>query len=142
MPKIKSPEEHDAEPVMYCANCYSLKIKHEDSINADCCGDCGCSNIQTASIDTWEWLYERRYGKRFIGNNKIQKKVPLYRIPVKELKNRMYESDSWRSIILKIYPDFPGGLSKGDSLILFFAQLDRDDRMNDLRSLLLNYIKV
>lgn len=50
---------YDDEPVEYCSRCYSLKIVHEDSIDADCCMECGSTDISSASIDTWEKLYEK-----------------------------------------------------------------------------------
>ena len=59
-------QEYDSEPVKYCARCFSLKIKYEESIDAECCGDCGSSDILESSIEEWEKKYERKYGKKFV----------------------------------------------------------------------------
>lgn len=134
-------EDYNAEEVLYCARCYSLKIVYEEAIDADCCGDCGCSDILSCSIDEWEELYKNRYGKKFVDRKTDPKKSYVFGLSMDGLKNEVYSSPSWVEIIHRMYPTFPGGLGKFDSIILFFDKLIKDNKMNDLRLLLLEYIK-
>ena len=77
MPDQNKMSDYDSEPVVYCAKCYSLRIKHEDIIDADCCMDCGCSDIRETDINNWEKMYERRYGKKFTKKGENIKNHPL-----------------------------------------------------------------
>lgn len=133
-------EDYDSEPVIYCARCYSLKIKHEDSIGADVCTECGCSDTLTSSIEDWERLYERRYGHKFTVKNEDPKTSFIFKLPLEKLKDKVYESSAWREIIKALYPGFPGGLGRADSIILFFDKLVKDSRIADLKLLLLKRI--
>lgn len=57
-------EEYNSIPVYYCRNCLSLKIiELSDSI--DYCDKCGSTEINTTSIEEWEKLYQKKYGKPF-----------------------------------------------------------------------------
>lgn len=59
-------EKYNEEPVFYCRNCLSLKIrdvKHID--NSEYCDDCGSTDIETANIKDWEAMYISRYGHKF-----------------------------------------------------------------------------
>jgi len=58
-------------------------------------------------------------------------------MPLKELKKRVFNGD-WKGIIRSIYPKFPGGLGRADSVILFFDKLIKDNKLDNLRFLLLN----
>lgn len=51
-------QECEEDSVIYCTKCYSLKIKERESIDMDCCADCGCTDFKTASFDDWEKLYK------------------------------------------------------------------------------------
>ena len=130
--------DYNAEPVVYCANCYSLKIQHDGQFDMDCCMDCGCSNTLQTDIDTWERLYENRYGKRFITKTGDIRRSPFYRMPLDILKREVCDSLEWRDIIRQLYPSFPRGFSKADSVILLFDKLSKDNRMDDLRMVLAN----
>ena len=57
-------EEFNNEPVYYCPHCLSLKIK---SINKyiDYCADCGCTDIETTTIDKWQEMYKERFNKYY-----------------------------------------------------------------------------
>lgn len=134
----RKTSEYDAEPVRYCTRCYSLKIKYEEAIDSDCCMECGCSDIAFASIDRWEELYEKRYGKKYVKKNTDPKKSFVFTLSLDELKDKVYEDEHWRDIIRKLYPRFPGGLGRADSVILLFSNLIKDNRLDDLRFLLLN----
>ena len=130
-------QDYDAEPVKYCARCYSLKIKYEETIDADCCMDCGCSDTKEASIEEWERLYEKKYGRKFTVKNEDPRKSFIFRLPIDKLKAKVYESPFWRKIIQAVYPKFPGGLGKADSVILFFDKLIKENKLDDLRYFLL-----
>lgn len=61
------PNEYNAEPVLYCKHCLSLKImnipKMEDS---DYCDECGSTDIGECSIEEWKTLYKNKYGYNFL----------------------------------------------------------------------------
>lgn len=60
-------EDYNAEPVMYCKRCISLKIKDIPDISNYCyCDDCGSTDIGECNIHEWETMYESRYGHRYI----------------------------------------------------------------------------
>lgn len=132
---------YDLEPVRFCARCYSLKIKYEEAIDADCCMDCGSSDTLTASIEEWENMYERRYGRKFVMKSNDPKRSPIFKLPISKLKDKVFESPSWRAIIKTLYPKFPKRLDKAESIILLFDKLVRDNRIDDLRLLLIKYLK-
>ena len=118
-------QDYDSEPVRYCARCYSLKVKYEESVDSECCGDCGSSDILEASIEEWEKKYERRYGYKFTQKEQDPKNTFIFKLPLNKLKAKVYESSQWREIINAIYPKFPEGYGKADSIILFFDTLVR-----------------
>jgi hypothetical protein len=134
-------KSYDSEPVAYCARCYSLKIMHEDAVDADCCMECGSTEISTTSIGNWERLYEERYGHKFVGESSNPRNSIYFKMPVSELKTRVYMDGRWRSMAKRLYPGFPNGLGRADSIILLFDKLSKDGRMDDLRYMLYNYSK-
>lgn len=133
--------DYDSEPVKYCAQCYSLKVRYEDSIEADCCADCGSPDILEAPIEEWERLYERRYGHKYTVKTEDPKKTFIFKMSLDKLKNKVFESDKWREIIRAIYPRFPEGLGRADSVILFFDTLIRQNKLNELKLLLFKRFK-
>jgi hypothetical protein len=40
-----------------------------------------------------------------------------------------------------MYPRFPGGFGKADSIVLFFDKLAKDNKLDDLRVTMMKYIK-
>lgn len=130
------PNDYDSEPVTYCSRCYSLKIKYEETIDSDCCMDCGCSDVKESPIEVWEALYEKRYGHKYITKNTDPTKSFVFKLPLEKLKIKVYESPAWEKIIKTLYPKFPGGLGKADSIILLFDKLIKDRRLDDLKLLL------
>lgn len=60
-----SKSEYNAEPVVYCKNCLSLKIRVLED-NIDYCDECGCTDTNTANITLWEEMYKNKYGNHFI----------------------------------------------------------------------------
>jgi hypothetical protein len=134
-------QEYDSEPVKYCARCFSLKIKYEESIDAECCGDCGSSDILESSIEEWEKKYERKYGKKFVQKQEDPQKSFIFKMSLDKLKLKVYESNNWREIIKAIYPKFPGGYGKADSIILFFDTLIKQNKLNELKLFLYKHFK-
>lgn len=124
---------YDSEPVEYCSRCYSLKIKHEDAIDSDYCMDCGSTETSTTDIDTWERLYEQRYGKRYVERNNDPRCSIYFKMPLDRLKAKVFYSKMLDRILYSLYPCFPKGLSREDAVILLFDKLSKDNRMDDLR---------
>lgn len=58
-------EEYDKEPVYYCTKCLSLGIRSMGDI-IDYCDDCGSTEIAQTDIHTWEAMYEKKYGTKFL----------------------------------------------------------------------------
>lgn len=141
MTKKGKKEDFDNEPVYYCAKCYSLNIIHEDVIDTDCCGECGCSDIKTSSVKEWEKLFKERYGHKFVEDGNLRKS-PIFQMSNDKLKTFLYKEPSWRLICSNLYPTFPNWLSKADSIILLFAKLCQDNRIDDLRMELYNRTKI
>lgn len=138
MSKQDKIKEYDEEPVMYCANCYSLNIVHEDVIDSDCCGRCGCTDFKTSSIEEWERLYKERYGHKFVENSHDLRKSPVFMLSMDRLKTMVYKDECWKELCKMLYPAFPDGLSRADSVVLLFAKLIQDNRLDDLRIELIN----
>ena len=141
MSKTNDHTDYDSEPVTYCARCYSLKIKHEDILDLDCCADCGSTDILETSIDDWEKKYERRYKHKFVQKEEDPKKTYIFKLSIEQLKTMVYQNENWRDIIKAIYPHFPGGYSKADSIILFFDTLFKQNKLDELRLLLFKQFK-
>lgn len=141
MPEARKLNDYDSEPVTYCARCYSLKIKHEDDLNLDYCDECGSTDVLETSIGEWERKYERRYGHKFTQREEDPKKTFIFRLTIEELKKKVYSSDKWKELIKAIYPNFPGGYGKTDSILLFFDTLIRQNKLDDLRLLLFKQFK-
>jgi hypothetical protein len=134
-------KEYDLEPVVFCTRCYSLRIVYEPAIDADCCGDCGCSDTAETTIENWEKLYEKRYGHKYVTRNSDPQKTMVYNMSIEELKENFYDQPSWKDIIISLYPTFPGGIGKLDSIILFFDKLIKDGRLDELRQILVKKLK-
>lgn len=133
--------DYDSEPVRYCARCYSLKVKYDESIDSEYCVDCGSSDIAESSIDEWEKKFERRYNCRYVVKNEDPQQSFLFNLPIEKLKTKVYNSPHWKEIINRLYPHFPGGLSRTDSIILLFDKLVKDNKLKDLKLMLMKYFK-
>lgn len=133
--------DYDSEPIAFCANCLSLKIKHEDSIDMDYCSDCGCSDIKETSVEEWEALYQKKYGKKFVVKGNDPKKSPIFKLTLSKLMDKFSSLPNWRVIIYNMYPKFPGGFGKADSIVLFFDKISKDNKLDDLRITMMKYIK-
>ena len=62
---ILTIKDFDDEPVLYCTNCLSLRIKSMGGL-VDYCDECGYTDIAEANIHEWERLYKKKYGTKFI----------------------------------------------------------------------------
>jgi hypothetical protein len=133
--------DYDSEPIAFCANCLSLKIKHEDSIDMDYCSDCGSSEIMEAPVEQWEVMYEKKYGKKYVVKGNDPKKSPVFKLTISKLMDKFSNLPNWKVIIYNMYPRFPGGFGKADSIVLFFDKLAKDNKLDDLRVTMMKYIK-
>lgn len=132
-------KDYDDEPVTYCPRCYSLKIKHEDITDTDCCMDCGCTEVKETDINTWERMYTRRYGHKYAEKSNDPKESIYFKMSISKLKTKLYQGNMLPYVIRKLYPRFPQGLSRFDSILLLFDKLGKDNRIDDLRYLLYDY---
>lgn len=129
------------DPVKYCSKCYSLKIKYEEVTDSEYCDKCGCTSILEDSFENWERKYENRYKKKFLEENTDPRKSYLFKLSIAQLKDKVYDSAKWKDIIHIMAPNFPKGLNKTDSILLFFDFLCKNNKIDDLRFLLYKFIK-
>lgn len=128
--------DYEDDPVKYCPRCLSLKIKYEEFRDLEYCGDCGCTDILETSFEDWEKKYERRYGHKFVEKSNDPRKSYIFNLSIKELKQKMYDSDNWKSVVKSMYPRFPDGYSKIDTILIFFDQIIKDNKLDDFKILL------
>lgn len=57
-------DEYNAVPIVYCADCLSLRIQAVDGI--DYCDKCGSTSIKEANIHDWEDMYISKYGDKYL----------------------------------------------------------------------------
>ena len=64
---------YNEEPVYYCKSCLSLKIKQVTVDNqnfTNYCDKCGSTNVVVCDIEEWEKLYNNKYNKEIVKQNK------------------------------------------------------------------------
>lgn len=137
----KSKRYDDEEPWTFCPKCYSIKFRFEDSLGTDCCEECGCTDLRTSTFEEWDKLYRNRYGRPYLEDTGLVKKSPVFLLSVKELKTKLFKHPRCREICKELYPSFPGGLSREDSVLLLFSKLCNDNRLDALRMNLYNRTK-
>lgn len=98
---------------------------------------CGCSEVKQTSIAEWEKLYQRRYGHKFVEKNPDIRRTKVYNMTLKELKQEVYDSPFRMDIINQMYPNSTEGLTKAETVILLFDRAIRDNRLKELRELLI-----
>lgn len=135
-------DDYNSEPVRYCSQCYSLKIMYEEPLDFEYCANCGCLDILEAPIEEWEKLYSERFGHKYVIKNPNQKLAYLSRCSEKELMKVLLGIESWREIVIRLYPEFYRGFDKMDTIILLFEKLRKDQRFNDLRDIMAEYINL
>lgn len=65
--KMKRIEQYNDEPVCYCKDCLSLRIKQvATGLNLEYCDKCGSTSLAEAHIYEWEDLYKARYGFNYL----------------------------------------------------------------------------
>ena len=136
MPEQGIHVDHDPEPVFYCATCLSLNVKYEESIDSDCCGECGSTDIRESSFEEWERRYEKKYGRKYVEKSQDIRNSPIFKLSFSKLMKKVSDCPKWETIIREIYKHFPGGISKADSIVMFFDHLVRDNKLDSLRELL------
>lgn len=57
--------QFNEEPVYYCGNCLSLRIKSA-AVGLDFCDRCGGTLIEKTKIEDWEKMHTERYGFRYL----------------------------------------------------------------------------
>lgn len=138
---IERKDDYDDEPVKYCPRCYSLKIAYEQATDTEYCMECGCLDIAETTIEEWTTKYEKRYGKKYVTPSDDVRTSPIFKFSAKKLKSMVFNHPSWKNIIHSLYPNFPKNLDKTDSILLLFNMLVGDNRLDDLRMLLLKIKK-
>lgn len=63
-----SKEDYNNEPVYYCSECLSLKIRDIDG--TDYCDKCGSTNISQTHIQEWEQMYNKKYNGNYLNLGK------------------------------------------------------------------------
>lgn len=63
----ESQPDYNQEPVFFCKNCLSLKIRYVVGLeDSDYCDECGSTEIEQASIEEWQEMYKKKYGHNFL----------------------------------------------------------------------------
>ena len=65
------PQQYNDEPVHYCTECLSLKVRVY-SEKMDYCDECGSTDIKQTHITEWEKMYETKYKQNFLDINSIK----------------------------------------------------------------------
>lgn len=64
-------EVYDNIPVFYCTQCLSLRIRSVEGVrDTEFCDECNSTNIEKTDIHTWENMYEKKYGHKFLDKPK------------------------------------------------------------------------
>lgn len=59
--------KYNNEPVIYCKNCLSLRIRGvQGADDFDYCDECGSVNTDSCSIEEWEALYTKKFGHKYL----------------------------------------------------------------------------
>ena len=136
MPEQELITNYDSEPVYYCTTCLSLSIKHEDAIDSDFCKECGSTAIKETTFENWEKMYERKYGHKYTIKNNDIRNSPVFKLSFSKLMKKVSDCPKWENIVKELYGYLPKGLSKADTILLFFDKLTKDNKLDKLRELL------
>ena len=129
--------DYESDPVYYCGTCLSLSIKHEEITDSDYCKDCGGTDIiGPVPFEQWEKLYEKKHNHKYAVKSEDPRKSPIFKLPLGKLMEKVYDSPKWKDIIDGIYQHFPKGLSKADSIVVFFDKLAKENKLESLKMLL------
>lgn len=61
--------DYNDEPVFYCSQCLSLRVRDAGLPDLLYCDECGSADILTTDINSWENLYEDKYGFKYLNRN-------------------------------------------------------------------------
>lgn len=62
-------EEYNNIPIHFCKECLSLKVMRVIGMEEACyCDDCGGTDIEEASIEEWEQLYNKKHGFTYLNS--------------------------------------------------------------------------
>lgn len=67
--KLAKKNDYNDVPVTYCKTCLSLRLKIIDEPKVCYCGDCGNTEFGEETITKWEFLYEEKYGEKFLSKD-------------------------------------------------------------------------
>lgn len=63
-------QQYNDEPVFYCKDCLSLRIRTvAEGSDLDFCDKCGSTNIEQTNIEEWQKMHKARYGFDFLTTN-------------------------------------------------------------------------
>lgn len=62
--RIHNKEYYNEDPVSYCKECLSLKVRGVDGMLY--CDKCGCTEIEEANIYDWEKMYAEKYAGEYL----------------------------------------------------------------------------
>ena len=60
----------------------------------------------------------------------------MFNLSLSKLMAKVADCPKWEYIIKQVYNHFPKGVSKADSIVMFFDRLIRDNKLDSLRLLL------
>lgn len=63
-----SKEDYNNEPVYYCTQCLSLRIRTLE--DTEYCDKCGSTNIEQTHIREWEHMYAKKYSGNYLNLGK------------------------------------------------------------------------
>lgn len=141
MTGLDKHKQYDEEPVIFCSKCLSLKIKHEDSVGVDYCLDCGCTDVTESTIEDWEKMYVERYGHKYTAKSNDLKKSPIFNLSPHRLQEILSECPDCDEVVRTVYPKAPQGLSRVELVMWVFDKALTDGRMEDLKLVLVKYIR-
>lgn len=59
----KQSNDYNSEPVFYCKNCLSLRVRVVPGFeDAEFCDECNSTYIGQTSIEEWRRMYKDKYG--------------------------------------------------------------------------------
>ena len=82
-----------------------------------------------------------RYGHKFVNRSNDPRDSIYFKMSIAKLKTKLYYSKYLQPILNTLYPNFPQGLNKSESVIMLFDQLSKDNRIDELRYMLYDYSK-
>jgi len=130
-------DEHDSEPVSYCPQCFSLRIRNvDDADDLGYCMDCGCSEIAQAPIGEWEALYRKRYGHAYLDKEQDPERIRIGNMSMDDLIDEVYKRHDYKMIIRQVYPGFEFDLDKEETILVFFDRICKDNTVDVLRDVL------